>query len=205
MNPNQYKSIKAFSSAVFKDRGSQFLSFAYPVTSITEVKKTLQELKKEHPKACHFCLAYRLDTAGLLFRASDDGEPSGSAGRPILGQIDSAGLTKILIVVVRYFGGTLLGVPGLIHAYKTASQLALENAEIIEKWITTKIKLNCNYQNLSEVLYIIKNNEGQILQQDLQLFCSIIVEIPIVHENAFIEKIKTIIGLEWEYLKEEHN
>lgn len=120
-----YKTIAAATTADFRDRGSKFFAFAYPLQQVDEVKHLLQALKKEHPKAVHFCYAYRLDTDGIQYRANDDGEPSGSAGRPILGQIDSAGFTNVLVVVVRYFGGTLLGVPGLINAYKTATASAL--------------------------------------------------------------------------------
>ena len=128
-----YQTLKSPIQAEFKDKGSRFLAFAYPVLTAEQVKKHVDDLRQEHHKARHWCYAYRLGVDGNQFRANDDGEPSGSAGRPILGQIDSFELTDVLVVVVRYFGGTLLGVPGLIHAYKTSTQMVLENAQIIEK------------------------------------------------------------------------
>ena len=123
---DHYFTIDRTANAEFRDRGSRFIAYAFPVEDAAVFKKKLQELKKEHPKAVHHCFAYRLGIQGDNFRANDDGEPSGTAGKPILGQIDSKGLTNTAIVVVRYFGGTLLGVPGLINAYKTASSLVLQ-------------------------------------------------------------------------------
>lgn len=128
-----YKTITSPTQAEFKDKGSRFIAFAYPIRTLADVKKYLDPLKEEHHKARHWCYAYRLGVDGTQFRANDDGEPSGSAGRPILGQIDSVGVTDVLVVVVRYFGGTLLGVPGLIHAYKEATAQALAVAEVVEK------------------------------------------------------------------------
>src|ERR1043165_2969721 len=129
-NPNSklhtYKTIEKPSQAEFKDRGSRFIAYAFPIQTIDDFKKRLKELKEEHPKATHHCFAYRIGIDGDNFRSSDDGEPSGTAGKPILGQIDSKQATNMLIIVVRYFGGTQLGVPGLINAYKTAASLALE-------------------------------------------------------------------------------
>src|SRR5690242_1989774 len=128
----KYRTLAANTTGEFKDRGSKFLAYAYPIQTTKDVKEHIQALKKEHPKAVHYCYAYRIGTDGKEFRANDDGEPSGSAGRPILGQIDSSGLTNVLVVVVRYFGGTLLGVPGLINAYKTATMEALAKVPITE-------------------------------------------------------------------------
>lgn len=128
-----FRTLATPAEAEFKDKGSRFIAFAYPVRSVAEVKPYVDALRQGHHKARHWCYAYRLGTDGNQFRANDDGEPSGSAGRPILGQIDSAELTDVLVVVVRYFGGTLLGVPGLIHAYKTATAEVLQTAEVVEK------------------------------------------------------------------------
>src|SRR6478672_1093198 len=136
-----YLTIEQSALAEFKDRGSRFLAYAFPVQTIDDFKKQLQALKKEHPKAAHHCFAYRLGLEGNNFRISDDGEPSGSAGRPILGQIDSKGLTNALIIVVRYFGGTLLGVPGLINAYKSAASMALQLIPVITKAIEVNYSL----------------------------------------------------------------
>ena len=130
-----YQTVTQNAIAEFKDRGSKFMAYVFPVITIDECKKYLQELKKEHPKAVHHCLAYRLGLDGNIFRVSDDGEPSGTAGKPILNQIDSKELTNVVVIVVRYFGGTLLGVPGLINAYKTAAALALQTIPVVRKAI----------------------------------------------------------------------
>lgn len=133
MQADFYNTIERFSTAEFKDRGSRFIAFAFAINNKEDFKTFHAQLKKEHPKANHHCFAYRLGIDGTNFRVSDDGEPSGSAGRPILGQIDSKQLTNVLIIVVRYFGGTLLGVPGLINAYKTSAALALQQTTVIQK------------------------------------------------------------------------
>src|SRR3954466_15552915 len=132
---HKYTTIAEPGTGDFRDRGSKFLAYAYPVFTPQDIKDRLNALKKEHPKATHHCYAWRLGTDGTQYRANDDGEPSGSAGKPILGQIDSTELTNVLVVVVRYFGGSLLGVPGLINAYKTATAQSLENLPRTEKWI----------------------------------------------------------------------
>ena len=189
-----YKTIAQPVTAEFKDRGSKFLAYCYPIQSVAEVKDKLQFLKKEHPKAVHHCLAWRLGTDGTQFRATDDGEPSGSAGRPILGQIDSIGLTNVLVVVVRYFGGTLLGVPGLINAYKTAAADALAAAAITEKWIEDIVDINFDYPAMGEILHLLKQADATIYEQDLQLFCRIRASIPIKHSATYVQKISEIRG-----------
>ena len=138
----------------------------------------MKELKEAHPKAVHHCFAYRIGTDGNNFRSSDDGEPSGSAGRPILGQIDSKGLSNTAIVVVRYFGGTLLGVPGLINAYKTAASFALQLNPIIKKPVLVNYRFQFDYTILNDVMRIIKKNDCIVSKQDLQLFCIIEASIP---------------------------
>lgn len=187
-----YKTLKSPTLSDFRDRGSKFFGFAYPVQNVEEVKEKVKALKKEHPKAVHFCLAFRIGTDGTLYRANDDGEPSGNAGKPILGQIDSAGLTNILVVVVRYFGGTLLGVPGLINAYKTATAEALGNAEVVEKWIEVKVNITFDYPAMSEVMHLLKQSEATIYRQDLQLFCEVEAGIPKQHAEAYIKKLSEI-------------
>lgn len=191
----KYKTINAPTTSLFKDRGSKFLGFSHPITSIEDVKTNLAQIKKEHPKATHHCFAYRLGTEGLVFRASDDGEPSGTAGRPILGQIDSLGFTNILVVVVRYYGGTMLGVPGLINAYKTATAEALQIATAVEKWITQRVEITMDYNAMSEVLYLLKQGEAQVIWQNLQLFCTVIADIPKVHFAQYSELLLKIRGL----------
>ena len=179
-----YQTLKSPIQAEFKDKGSRFLAFAYPVQTAEQVKKRVDDLRQEHYKARHWCYAYRLGVDGNQFRANDDGEPSGSAGRPILGQIDSFELTDVLVVVVRYFGGTLLGVPGLIHAYKTSTQMALENAQIIEKNIEKTVRIRCEYPYLNEAIRIAKNHQVEIIEQDLQLDCRLTVRIPLANAEA---------------------
>lgn len=187
MNMNQiatYQTLKSPIQAEFKDKGSRFLAFVYPVQTAEQVKKHVDDLRQEHHKARHWCYAYRLGVDGNQFRANDDGEPSGSAGRPILGQIDSFELTDVLVVVVRYFGGTLLGVPGLIHAYKTSTQMALENAQIVEKNIEKTVRIRCEYPYLNEAIRIAKNHQAEIIEQDLQLDCRLTVRIPLANAEA---------------------
>ena len=179
-----YRTLKSPIQAEIKDKGSRFLAFVYPVQTAEQVKKHVDDLRQEHHKARHWCYAYRLGVDGNQFRANDDGEPSGSAGRPILGQIDSFELTDVLVVVVRYFGGTLLGVPGLIHAYKTSTQMALENAQIIEKNIEKMVWIRCEYPYLNEAIRIAKNHQAEIIEQDLQLDCRLTVRIPLANAEA---------------------
>lgn len=175
---NFYQTIAKESVAEFKDRGSRFIGYAFPISSTDVFKKRLKELKAEHPKAVHHCFAYRIGTDGNNFRSSDDGEPAGTAGKPILGQIDSKGLTNTAVVVVRYFGGTLLGVPGLINAYKTATSFALQTSFIVRKAVLVNHRLQFDYTILNEVMRIIKRHECVMVSQDLQLFCSMEIGIP---------------------------
>lgn len=189
MDPFYYYTIEQPSVAEFKDRGSKFLAFAYPAKDIDTCKKILAQLKKEHGKAVHHCLAYRLGVDGSTFRVSDDGEPSGSAGRPILGQIDSKELTNVLVVVVRYFGGTLLGVPGLINAYKTATALALQLSPIIKKPIEIPYELNFDYQQMNEVMMIVKHYNCSVVEQSAQLFVQLHIGIPKNRLEEVLEKI----------------
>lgn len=192
----KYTTIASPSTGDFRDRGSKFLAYAYPVATAGEIKEKLQALKKEHPKAVHHCYAWRLGTDGNKFRANDDGEPSGSAGKPILGQIDSAGLTNVLVVVVRYFGGTLLGVPGLINAYKTVTAQALEAAPRTEKWVEDMYYINFDYPAMGEVLYMLKHADATLYHQDLQLFCTIMAGIPAKHSAAIVDRLSEIRSVE---------
>ncbi len=178
-----YRTLVAPVSAELRDRGSRFLALAIPVRNVTEAKNFLAEKRKEHPKANHHCLAYRI---GNDTRASDDGEPAGSAGRPILGAIDSAGLDFTAAIVVRYFGGTLLGVPGLIHAYRTVVADALANAETIEKWVEIPYEISCDYGVVGNVLRMIRMYEGSVLRQEMQLFCTLVAGIRPSAESAFL-------------------
>jgi uncharacterized YigZ family protein len=194
-DPDKYITIVQPGTGDFRDRGSKFLAFSYPVSTTTEVKQLLQALKKEHPKANHHCYAYRLGTDGTQFRANDDGEPSGSAGKPILGQIDSLGLTYVLVVVVRYFGGSLLGVPGLINAYKAATAQALENLPTTEKWIEKAYDISFDYPAMGEVLYLLRQAAATIYSQELQLFCNIRAGIPRQVSDTYVQRLSEIRGV----------
>lgn len=193
--PRKYKTIATPVTAEFRDRGSKFLAFAYPVKNLEEIKAHHKALKAEHPKAVHHCLAYRLGYDGTQFRASDDGEPSGSAGRPMLGAIDRTGLTNVMVVVVRYFGGTLLGVPGLIHAYGGVTDEALQQATIVEHWIEKEVTVECDYANLGEVLHVLRRHEASIIHQDLQLFCTINAGIPIHTLESCLKLLSELRGV----------
>ncbi|HEY5368110.1 MAG TPA: YigZ family protein [Hanamia sp.] len=173
-----YLTIESSAVAEFKDRGSKFLAYSFPFKNPDALKKILSEFKKEHPKAVHYCFAYRTGIDGNQFRSSDDGEPSGSAGKPILGQIDSKGLTDMLIVVVRYFGGTLLGVPGLINAYKTSASLVLQCTPVVQKAVEVNYELHFNYTEMNDVMRILKQYNCTIHKNEMQLFCIIEAGIP---------------------------
>lgn len=190
-----YKTIMQAAQAEFKDRGSRFLAYAFPIVAVDDFKKRLKELKDEHSKAAHHCFAYRLGTDGNNFRASDDGEPSGTAGKPILGQLDSKGVTNAAVIVVRYFGGTLLGVPGLINAYKTAASLALQLAPLMEKPVLVQYALEFDYTLMNDVMLFVKRYGGTVIQNEVQLFCRLVVGIPKAEEQQFTDRIGDLRGV----------
>jgi uncharacterized YigZ family protein len=193
---NFYQTIEKASIAEFKNRGSRFIAYAFTISSVDDFKKRLKELKEEHPKAVHHCFAYRIGNDGNNFRSSDDGEPLGSAGRPILGQIDSKGVTNTAVIVVRYFGGTLLGVPGLINAYKTATSSALQSSSIVKKPILVNYRLQFDYTILNNVMKILKKYDCIVLKQDLQLFCMIEVAIPRSELEPCLLHLKSLKSME---------
>lgn len=197
---DHYFTLETTAVAEFKDRGSKFLAFSFPIKNETDFKKNLQVLKKEHPKAVHYCFAYRIGTDGNNFRVSDDGEPSGTAGKPILGQVDSKNLTDTLIVVVRYFGGTLLGVPGLINAYKTAASLVLQCTPVVKKNIERMYELQFNYTEMNEVLRIIKHYNCSLIKNEMQLFCKIETGIPINNLDDVLASFQNIKNFEFRKL-----
>ncbi len=171
-----YRTISQPSEAVlFKEKNSKFFGYAFPVLNEEQIKDYLEQVKKEHFSARHWCYAYQLGTEKISFRANDDGEPNNSAGMPIYGQIQSFEVTDILIVVVRYFGGVKLGVGGLISAYRTTAQMALESAGIIEKTIDVFFKLTFDYKNMNKVMRIIKEKNLEIISQKMEMNCEIIV------------------------------
>jgi uncharacterized YigZ family protein len=163
--PDAYKTISAPSTGEFKDRGSKFIGYAYPVRSEEEALTHLEALRKEHFKARHHCFAWRLGPDGSRFRANDDGEPGGTAGRPILGQIDSFGLTDVVIIVVRYFGGTLLGTSGLIQAYRESAAEALRQAVVVEKIVRDYFRMDFDYALMPDVMQAVKKNGLEIVQE----------------------------------------
>ena len=160
LDQHYYYCIAKNVTAEFTDRGSRFIAFAFPIASVEDFKECLNEVKRAHPKASHYCFAYRLGNIGSMYRVADAGEPSGSAGRPILGQIDSRNLTNTLVVVVRYFGGTLLGVPGLINAYKSAASMALQLTPILKKKIEVDYEIQFDYTVMNEVMTVIKDRKS---------------------------------------------
>ncbi|MFT7898939.1 YigZ family protein [Tenacibaculum ascidiaceicola] len=173
-----YKTItKPSEENLFKDRNSKFFGYAFPVFSEEDIKERLEELRKQHHTARHHCYAWQLGTEKIRFRANDDGEPSNSAGQPIYGQIQSFDVTNILIVSVRYFGGTKLGVGGLINAYRTSAQLALEASEIVEKTIDIHYKLKFGYDMMNKVQRIIKERNLDIINQKLELDCEYTISV----------------------------
>ena len=190
MNSDSYYTIEKPAIAEYKDKGSKFIAYAFPVQTVNECKEKFATIKKEHPKATHHCFAYRLGVDGNSFRVNDDGEPSGTAGKPILGQIDSKQATNILIIVVRYFGGTLLGKPGLIQAYKTAAALALQVTPVVQKPILISYRLQFDYTKMNDVMRIIKQFNCIILKQDEQLFSILEVAIPKNRVDATLLRLK---------------
>lgn len=194
-----YFTIEAPAEALFKDKGSKFIGLAYPVQNEQHIKEILQGLKKEHHTANHHCYAYRLGADKLTFRANDDGEPSNTAGRPILGQIQSNDLTDILIVVVRYFGGTLLGVSGLIHAYKTSAAEAIKVSKIVEKQILFCYTIRFPFEQLNDVMKILKQSDSKITAQEFDNNCKISFNIRKASSEACEEKLKKTEGLSLEY------
>lgn len=191
-----YRSIAAPSQGLFKDNGSRFLALAYPIESEEEVKSIVSELRKQYHDARHHCYAYRLGYKGDVFRASDDGEPSGSAGRPILGQIDSLGLSDVLVVVVRWFGGIKLGIPGLIRAYKTSTADALRQADVVEKLAGRNFRLHFDYMAMNAVMKVLKDMDLQPSAQDFGERCSLVVRVRLSALDSFKERMDNCAQLE---------
>ncbi|MBD1394670.1 IMPACT family protein [Mucilaginibacter glaciei] len=190
-----YKTIAQPTEGIFRDRGSKFLAFAYPVNSDNEIKGIVAKLKAEHPKANHHCWAIRLGIDRSVFRVNDDGEPSGTAGRPILNTLLSKNITNVLVVVVRYFGGTLLGVPGLINAYKAATEEALAQAQVIEKTVNDIYTLTFEYLQMNDVMRIIKEDQLQIIEQRSELNCDIQLSIRKTQVEQVMSKLNKVAGL----------
>ncbi|MGN6436268.1 MAG: IMPACT family protein [Agriterribacter sp.] len=191
-----YFTIEQPGTAEFKDKGSRFIACAYPLASVDDFKKIMEQVKKEYPKASHYCFAYKIGLDGNTFRVSDDGEPSGSAGRPIFGVIESRQLTNVLVIVVRYFGGTLLGVPGLINAYRSATALVMQTTPVIQKAVELEYDLHFDYTSMNDVMTIVKQYNCTVLLQELQLFCNMKIGIPKNRVAEALFKLKEIRGVE---------
>lgn len=190
-----YFTIEKPVEGIFRDRGSKFLAFAYPVSNENDIKAIVAQLKADHPKANHHCWAMRLGIDRSVFRVNDDGEPSGTAGRPILNTLLSRNLTNILVVVVRYFGGTLLGVPGLINAYKMATEEALAAAKIVEKTLNDIYIIRFEYPQMNDVMKVIKDDGLEILEQQFDNTCHIRAGIRKMQVNRSVEKLEKIDGV----------
>ena len=191
---DSYKSIASPSDGLFKDNGSRFIARAYPVETEEEVKEIVAALKKEYYDARHHVYAYRLGSLGDKFRANDDGEPSGSSGRPVLGQIDSCGLSDILVVVIRYFGGIKLGIPGLIRAYKTSTADALANAQIIEKIASRHFRVHFGYMSMNGVMKVMKDMGLEQKNQKFDMECSLETTVRLSQVDSFIERMGDVEG-----------
>ena len=192
---DSYKTITSPAEGFFKDKGSKFISYAYPIRNENEAKVSLTELRELHPKAVHHCYAYRLGLDRMSYRMSDDGEPSGTAGRPILNTLYSRDITNILVVVVRYFGGTLLGVPGLIHAYKTATEIALDEAEVITSHLFNIYELVFSYVQMNDVMRIVKEMELPVTEQQFNMECRMAVEVRTTMVERFVSRCEQVEGL----------
>lgn len=187
-----YRTIQSSSEGLFKDKGSRFIARAYPVESVEQVREILAALRKEYHDARHHCYAYRIGQGGNIFRVNDDGEPANSAGKPILGQIQSYELTNVLIVIVRYFGGILLGVGGLINAYRTAAKESLENSSIISKTFNCRIRIRFPYVAMNDVMRLIKDSRADIINQEFGMDCEILVEVRIGASESLLNQLRHI-------------
>lgn len=190
MQVQEFKTIEIPCEGEYKEKGSKFLAFAYPVQSEEEIKMLIESLKKSHHSARHHCWAYRLLPDASKYRAYDDGEPSNSAGKPILGQIEALDLTQVCIVVVRYFGGTLLGVGGLMHAYKEATKDALSKARIVVKSVEQQLRIVCNFEHVNTVITACKQFKGTVLSQNFTEQCVIECAIPLTYLHHFMNLIE---------------
>jgi uncharacterized YigZ family protein len=195
-----YQTIIEPSEGIFRDKGSKFIGYAFPINSEAQVKDIIANLRSEHAKARHFCWAIRLTPDRNVFKFNDDGEPSGTAGRPILNSLLSADVTNILVVVVRYFGGTLLGVPGLINAYKMATIEALQANTIITKTVNDVYALAFDYLMMNDVMRVVKEEQLTILNQEFDLNCKLQFEVRKANLNQVLGKLEKIEGLNITYI-----
>ncbi|WP_121665588.1 IMPACT family protein [Mesonia aquimarina] len=199
MEKDVYKTIlKPGEEGLFKDRGSKFFGYAFPVKNEEEINQFIEELKTKHHKARHWCYAWQLGKRYQHYRANDDGEPSNSAGMPIYGQLQSFEVTNILVVVVRYFGGTKLGVGGLINAYRTGAQLALENSKIVTKTIDNEYKITFDYPNMNKVMRVLKEKNLNVLKQEFLIDCKIFISVRENEAESIYDIFDSIYGVKIE-------
>jgi len=196
MQDDSYNSIAQLSEGMYKEKGSKFLSFAIPVTSVEEAKDILKDYRKQYYDARHICYAYVIGYPNSVVRSSDDGEPSGTAGKPILAQIQAKQLSDVMVVVVRYFGGVLLGTGGLVVAYREATVDALNNTTVYTKIVEQALTIQCAYPQLNEVMKIIKDNNLTIVSQTLEISCSLKVQIRLSNFEIITERLKQVHGLQ---------
>ena len=201
MDSDTYKTITLPSRGIYKEKGSRFVSIAIPVSDQEEIKPNIDKIKKEHHEAKHHCYAYIIGHERLVWRVNDDGEPSGTAGRPILGQINSYGLTNVIIVVSRYFGGTLLGVSGLINAYRSAAASAIDNAGIIEKTLHEYYEITYPYTTMNDVMRILKEENIGQSEQSFDLECRILLNFRVTVKEKILHRLSRIEGLTYRYLE----
>lgn len=201
MDVDTYKTIESLSQGIYKEKGSKFIAIAYPVYEQSEIKPIVDKLKKEHHEARHHCYAWMLGVERTNWRVNDDGEPSGTAGKPILGQINSAGLTNILIIVIRYFGGTLLGVSGLINAYRSSAADAIKNAQIVEKTLQEYYRITFPYVAMNDVMKVLKEENVGQSDQRFDTECSIIVHFRVSVKERILTRFSRIEGLKYEFFE----
>jgi uncharacterized YigZ family protein len=200
MDSDTYKTIKSPAVGLYKDKGSRFVSIALPFSDPEELKIVIDNIRKEHHEAKHHCYAYMIGYGRTVWRANDGGEPSGTAGRPILGQINSYVLTNILIVVSRYFGGTLLGVSGLINAYRTAAASAIQNAQLVEMTLQEYYKITYPYISMNDVMRVLKEENVGQTAQSFEIECSILLNIRVSQKQKVLSRLSGINGLKYTYL-----
>jgi uncharacterized YigZ family protein len=201
MFDDTYKEAKSHTTGIYKEKGSKFIAYSYPVYSEQEVKEKLEEIKKIEHAARHHCYAYVLHADKSAWRVNDDGEPSSTAGKPILGQIRSHDLTNILIIVVRYFGGVKLGVPGLIRSYKTAAEIAITDAEILRKTIKEHYEVSFKYPLMNNAMRLVKDFDLEVVNTDFQIDCNLIFAVPKSKADNVVETFKKNHEIKIKYLK----
>jgi uncharacterized YigZ family protein len=201
MESDIYKTIKSSSNGIYREKGSRFIAFAYPVSDQEEIKPIIDKIRKEYHDARHHCYAFMIGQERMNWRVNDDGEPSGTAGKPILGQINSSGLTNILIVVSRYFGGTLLGVSGLINAYRSAAASAITNAEIIDCTLQEYYEISFQYISMNDVMKILKEENIGQADQVFGLECNMKINFRVSARETILKRLSRVESLKYKFIK----